>query len=178
MGSELLAKLRARFEENMHRHPTITWAEVEAKLRECPEKLPILQAMEETGGEPDVIGRDEDGRFVFCDCSKESPAGRRGLCYDHHAQLEREKKGVVPQGNVLDMAAALGIELLDEEQYRTLQALGPFDTKTSSWVKTPETVRSLGGALFGDFRYGRVFIYHNSAGSFYSSRGFRGMVKI
>jgi len=174
----LLSILQARFEQNMQRHPGVEWAEVQARLEAHPEKLAVLQAMEETGGEPDVIGWDPEGRCIFCDCSPESPAGRRSLCYDGQAQAERERKGVIPQGNVLAMAEALGIELLDEEQYRALQKLGPFDTKTSSWVKTPQEVRDLGGALFGDFRYGRTFIYHNSAGSFYASRGFRGLVRI
>jgi hypothetical protein len=178
MFAELMEALKARFEANMQRHPGITWEEVRARLEANPEKLGALKAMEETGGEPDVIGRDAEGRLLFCDCSAESPAGRRGLCYDGEAQAQREKKGVVPQGNVLDMAADMGVELLDEEQYRSLQELGPFDTKTSSWVKAPEEIRQRGGALFGDFRYGRTFIYHNSAGSFYSSRGFRGMVRV
>lgn len=178
VSRELLAVLQERFENNMHRHPGITWEEVQKRLEERPEKLAVLQAMETTGGKPDVIGRDAEGSIIFCDCSPETPAGRRNTCYDRAGQVDREKKKVFPQGNALDMAAEMGIELLDEEQYRALQKLGPFDTKTSSWLKTPDDVRKLGGAIFGDFRYGRVFIYHNSAGSFYSSRGFRGLVKI
>ncbi|MFY9165682.1 MAG: DUF4256 domain-containing protein [Limnochordia bacterium] len=174
----LMEVLQRRFEGNMHRHPGLNWEDVRARLEANPEKLQVLKAMEETGGEPDVIGQDEQGRYLFCDCSKESPTGRRGLCYDGEAEAQREKKGVAPKGNVLDMARQMGVELLDEEQYIALQQLGPFDTKTSSWVKAPEDVRKLGGALFGDHRYGRTFIYHNSAGSFYSSRGFRGLVRV
>lgn len=178
MSGELLLTLKERFEAHKERHSGITWDDVQARLEANPDRLRALQFMEETGGEPDVIGIDEEGRYLFCDCSPESPAGRRNLCYDGPAQAQREKKGVVPKGSVLDMAQEMGVELLDEEQYRALQQLGPFDTKTSSWLRTPEEVRKLGGAIFGDFRYGRVFIYHNGAGSFYSSRGFRGLVRV
>ncbi|KLU40282.1 MAG: hypothetical protein AA931_01285 [Peptococcaceae bacterium 1109] len=178
MYGELLKRLEERFQANMHRHQGIEWEAVRARLRAVPDKLCSLQAMEETGGEPDVIGVDEQGHYIFCDCSPESPAGRRNTCYDRSGQDERERKGVYPQGNAVDGAAEMGIELLDEEQYRALQQVGPFDTKTSSWIKTPEDMRKKGGALFGDYRYGRVFFYHNSAGSFYSSRGFRGLIRV
>lgn len=178
MFAELLSVLKTRFEANMHRHPGLEWQDVSAALQQDPAALRALQAMEDTGGEPDVIGTDCEGRCIFCDCSPESPVGRRGLCYDGQGQRERGRKGVFPQGNAVDMAAEMGIELLDEEQYRHLQKVGEFDTKTSSWLKTPEEIRQRGGALFGDHRYGRVFIYHNSAGSFYSSRGFRGLVRV
>ncbi len=174
---ELLKVLKARFEKNMSRHKGLEWAEVLARLEASPDKLWSLSEMERTGGEPDVIGYDtENGEYVFCDCSAESPAGRRNICYDYEGQQEREKRGVHPAGNAVDMAAAMGIELLTEESYRELQELGSFDTKTSSWVKTPPDVRKLGGALFADRRYGRVFVYHNSAPSFYSARGFRGLL--
>jgi len=176
--TDLLARLQERFEKHTERHPGISWEEVQSRLCADPGKLRVLQAMEETGGEPDVIGRDEEGRYIFCDCSPESPLGRRNLCYDRAGQDEREWKGIFPQGNAVDVATAMGIELLDEGQYKALQRLGPFDTKTSSWLKTPADVRQKGGALFGDFRYGRVFAYHNSAGSFYSSRGFRGLLRV
>ncbi|GAB4471964.1 MAG: DUF4256 domain-containing protein [Anaerolineae bacterium] len=176
---ELLKVLKARFEKNMGRHQGLDWAEVQAKLEASPEKLWSLNEMERTGGEPDVIGyHAETGEYIFCDCSAESPAGRRNVCYDHEGQEAREKRGVYPAGNAVDMAAAMGIELLTEESYRELQKLGSFDTKTSSWVKTPPDVRKLGGALFADHRYGRVFVYHNSAPSFYSARGFRGLLRV
>lgn len=174
---ELLATLQARFEKHMPRHEGIEWARVRARLEARPEKLWSLHEMERTGGEPDVVGQDpKTGEYVFCDCSAESPAGRRSLCYDREA-LEARKKHK-PAGSAVDMAAAMGIELLTEEQYRDLQKLGEFDTKTSSWVQTPSDVRQRGGALFCDRRYGRVFVYHNGAESYYAARGFRGLLKV
>jgi hypothetical protein len=176
---ELLRALKARFEENMNRHKGLEWAKVQAKLEANPEKLWSLNEMERTGGEPDVVGHDNKmGEYIFIDCSAESPKGRRNVCYDREAQEEREKHGVHPEGNVIDMAAAMGIELLTEEQYRELQKLGDFDTKTQSWVKTPSDIRKLGGAIFADRRYDHVFVYHNSAPSFYSARGFRGSLRV
>jgi len=176
---ELLRALKARFEENMGRHEGLDWAEVQAKLEALPEKLWSLNEMEITGGEPDVVGHDKGtGEYIFIDCSAESPGGRRNVVYDREAQEKREKKGVYPEGNVVDMAAAMGIELLTEEQYRELQRLGEFDTKTSSWVKTPSDIRKLGGAIFMDRRYDHVFLYHNSAPSFYGVRGFRGSLRV
>ena len=170
---ELLRALKVRFEKNMNRHKGLEWAEVQAKLEANPEKLWSLHEMERTGGEPDVVGYDKTtGEYVFYDCSAESPKDRRSLCYDREA-LESRKK-YKPENNAMDMAAAMGIELLTEEQYRALQKLGNFDTKTSSWVKTPADIRKLGGAIFADFRYGHVFVYHNGAESYYGSRGFRG----
>ena len=175
---EILKILKARFEKNIDRHKGLEWAKVQAKLEADPENLWSLNEMERTGGEPDVAGHDKKtGEYIFYDCSAESPAGRRNVCYDHDAQKEREKQGVHPAGNVADMAAAIGIELLTEEQYRELQKLGKFDAKTSSWMKTPADIRKLGGAIFGDYRYGNVFIYHNGAPSFYSARGFRGSLR-
>lgn len=175
----LIATLRTRFEDNMSRHKELEWKKVEARLDAHPDKLWSLQEMERTGGEPDVVGCDRSaGAFVFFDCSKESPAGRRNLCYDQDGQMARERKGVHPAGNALGMAEAMGIDLLTEEQYRELQRLGSFDTKTSSWIRTPANIRTLGGALFADRRYGHVFVYHNSAPSFYSSRGFRGSLRV
>ena len=157
----------------MHRHEGVAWDEVQARLEGNPSALRSLRAMEATGGEPDVIGQDkETGRFTFCDCSLESPAGHRSLCYDS-AALDSRKENK-PQGSAVEMAAEMGIELLTEEQYRELQKLGELDTKTSSWIKTPPDVRSLGGALFCDRRYGKVFVYHNGAQSYYAARGFRG----
>lgn len=174
---ELLAVLRRRFEENPERHPGMDWRDVEARLVASPDKLMSLYEMERTGGEPDVIGYDPVADvFVFCDCAKESPAGRRSLCYDGEARVKRKKHP--PEGSAMEMAEEMGVELLDEEQYRHLQTLGEFDAKTSSWLKTPDDVRKLGGALFGDRRYGRVFVYHNGADSYYSSRGFRGLLKV
>ena len=176
---ELLRALRARFEENMNRHEGLEWAKVQAKLEAYPEKLWSLNEMERTGGEPDVVGHDEKtGEYVFVDCSPESPKGRRNVCYDREAQDEREKKGVYPEGNAIGMAAAMGIEVLTEEQYRELQELGDFDTRTSSWVKTPTDIRRLGGAIFADRRYDHVFVFHNSAPSFYGVRGFRGSLRV
>lgn len=174
---DLLHVLKTRFEKNRHRHQGIAWAEVQARLENNPGALKSLQAMEATGGEPDVIGQDkETGRFIFCDCSAESPAGRRSLCYDREALDSRKENK--PQGSAADRAAEMGIELLTEEQYRALQTLGEFDMKTSSWVMTPPDVRALGGALFCDRRYGRVFMYHNGAQSYYAARGFRGSLSL
>ena len=176
---ELLRVVKTRFEENMNRHKGLEWAKLQAKLEANTEKLWSLNEMERTGGEPDVVGHDKKmGEYIFIDCSAESPKGRRNVCYDREAQEEREKHGVHPEGNVIDMAAAMGIELLTEEQYRELQKLGDFDTKTSSWVKTPSDIRKLGGAIFADRRYGHVFVFHNSAPSFYSGRGFRGSLRV
>jgi hypothetical protein len=173
----LLQALKARFEKNMHRHKGIVWADVQARLESNHSALKSLHAMETTGGEPDVIGWDkETGRFTFCDCSPESPAGRRSVCYDR-AALDARKEHK-PQGSAIEMADEMGIELLTEEQYRALQKLGEFDVKTSSWVKTPADVRSLGGALFCDRRYGKVFLYHNGAQSYYAARGFRGLLSV
>ncbi|MBN2665236.1 MAG: DUF4256 domain-containing protein [Bacteroidales bacterium] len=169
--------LRARFETNMIRHEGIEWSAVQARLEAYPARLRSLHEMERTGGEPDVVCKDEKtGSYVFYDCSAESPRGRRNLCYDREA-LESRKENK-PESNALDMAADMGIEILTEEQYLKLQLLGNFDTKTSSWLKTPVSIRSLGGALFGDFRYGQVFVYHNGAQSYYGARGFRGSLKV
>lgn len=176
---ELLRALKARFEKNMNRHNGLEWAEVQAKLEANPEKLWSLHEMERTGGEPDVVGQDKKtGEYIFYDCSAESPQGRRNVCYDREGQEAREKRGVFPEGNAIDMAAAIGIELLTEEQYRELQKLGNFDTKTSSWLKTPADIRKLGGALFADRRYNTIFVYHNSAPSFYGARAFRGSLRV
>ena len=174
---ELLYAVEARFEKNSSRHAGIKWAEVLAKLQARPEKLWSLLQMELTGGEPDVVGYDAntDG-YLFCDCAAESPAGRRSLCYDPEA-LEARKENR-PADSALGVAAAMGIELLTEAQYRELQHLGPFDTKTSSWLKTPPEIRKLGGAIYGDYRYGQVFVYHNGAQSYYAARGFRGMLRV
>ncbi|MEM8533648.1 MAG: DUF4256 domain-containing protein [Chloroflexota bacterium] len=178
-GEALLRTLKDRFEQNMHRHEGIEWAKVQAKLEERVEKLVSLHAMESTGGEPDVFGYDtKTDEYLFFDCSMESPAGRRSICYDREGQQEREKKGIHPAGNAIDIAAAMGIELLTEAEYRALQALEHFDTKTSSWVQTPPDIRKLGGALFCDYRFGHVFVYHNGATSFYSARGFRGSLRV
>jgi hypothetical protein len=176
---ELLSALKARFEKNMNRHQGLEWADVEAKLAANPEKVWSLHEMERSGGEPDVVGHDEKtGEYIFYDCAAESPKGRRNVCYDRAGQEAREKRGVYPEGNAIDMAATMGIELLTEEEYRELQKLGHFDTKTSSWVKTPSDIRKVGGALFADRRYGHVFVYHNSAPSFYSARAFRGSLRV
>lgn len=176
---ELLRTLEARFERNMNRHQGLEWSQVHSKLVVNSEKLSSLYAMESTDGEPDVIGYDEETEeYVFYDCSEETPVGRRNTCYDGEAQQERERKGVYPAGNAIDIAEAMGIEILTEEQYRELQQLGDFDTKTSSWVKTPSRIRKLGGALFCDRRYDTVFLYHNGAGSFYGVRGFRGELRV
>ncbi len=176
---ETLNALKARFNKNMNRHQNLEWSKVHAKLNAKPEKLLSLNEMERTGGEPDVVGFDKKtDEYIFYDCSEESPKGRRNVCYDHEGQQEREKKGIHPEGNTVDMAASMGIELFGEEQYRELQKIGEFDTKTQSWIKTPSDIRKLGGALFADRRYGHVFVYHNSAPSFYSGRGFRGSLKV
>ena len=174
---EQLKTLKARFEKNIIRHKSLAWAEVQARLDANPEKLRSLGEMERTGGEPDVVGHDKKtGEYIFCDCSTESPAGRRSVCYDREG-LESRKEHK-PQNNAIDMAAAIGIELLTEAQYRELQKLGDFDLNTSSWVKTPPEVRRLGGALFCDRRYGMVFVYHNGAQSYYGARGFRGSLRV
>ena len=174
---ELLGALKARFEKNMNRHQGLEWAQVQAKLEANAEKLWSLIEMERTGGEPDVVGHDKKtGEYIFYDCSAESPKDRRSLCYDREA-LESRKEHK-PKDNAIDMAAAIGIELLTEEQYRELQQLGEFDTKTSSWVKTPSAVRKLGGALFCDRRFNTVFVYHNGAESYYAGRAFRGWLRV
>ena len=174
---ELLKILQTRFEKNMRRHQAVEWKHVQRRLEENPEKLWSLNEMERTGGEPDVTGYiPETGETAFCDCSTESPAGRRNVCYDRESLDSR--KEFKPATNAVDLAASMGIELLTEEQYRELQESGEFDLKTSSWLKTPAEMRKLGGALFGDRRYGRVFVYHNGAQSYYGVRGFRGFLKI
>ena len=174
---ELLNTLKMRFEKNRNRHSDLEWAEVEARLVANPEKLWSLFEMEGTGGEPDVVGRDiQTGEYLFYDCSAESPKGRRSLCYDRAAWDSR--KEFKPENNALDMAADMGIDLLTEEEYRDLQQLGKFDTKTSSWVRTPPEIRKLGGAVFCDRRYDHVFLYHNGAESYYAARGFRGALKV
>lgn len=173
----LLKTLKARFEKNMNRHEGLEWADVQAKLEASPEKLWSLHEMETTGGEPDVVGHDDrTGEYIFYDCSAESPKGRRSICYDREA-LESRKEHK-PKNNAVDMAADMGIELLTEEQYRELQKLGSFDTKTSSWVQTPANIRKLGGAIFCDRRYDTVFVYHNGAESYYAARGFRGSLRV
>ena len=174
---ELLAALKERFARNMARHERIDWADVEARLMSSPAKLASVAQMEETGGEPDVIGQDPaTGAFLFCDCAPESPAGRRSLCFDLAALNARKENK--PKGDAQSAATAMGIDILSEEQYRDLQKLGEFDRKTSSWIATPEAVRKLGGALFGDRRYDRVFTYHNGAESYYAGRGFRGKLVV
>jgi hypothetical protein len=174
---ELLKVLKTRFDKNMKRHKGLDWTKVKARLDAAPEKLWSLQEMESTGGEPDVVGQDQKtGEYVFYDCSAESPKGRRSLCYDREAQDSR--KSFAPENNAMDMARAIGIEMLSEEEYRGLQELGNFDLKTSSWVKTPPDIRKLGGALFVDRRYDKVFVYHNSAPSYYAARGFRGSLRV
>jgi hypothetical protein len=174
---ELLGALKARFEKNMNRHEGLDWANAQARLEANPEKLWSLDEMERTGGEPDVVGHDKKtGEYIFYDCAEESPKGRRSLCYDREA-LESRKENK-PKGNAMDMAAAIGVELLTEEQYRELQKLGHFDTKTSSWVKTPSAIRKLGGALFCDRRFDTVFVYHNGAESYYAARAFRGSLRV
>lgn len=173
----LLETLQIRFEKYMKRHKGLTWAEVQARLETHPDKLRSLAEMEASGGEPDVVGQDpRTGEYVFCDCAAESPAGRRSLCYDR-AALDARKEAK-PADSALDMAAAMGISLPTEEEYRALQQLGEFDLKTSSWLATPAEIRKLGGALFADRRYGRVFTYHNGAQSYYAARGFRGLLKV
>lgn len=177
--SELLQILETRFEENYHRHVFLHWRDVLERLELNEEKLRSLMEMEKTGGEPDVIDFDDStGEYIFCDCSKESPMGRRNTCYDEKGEEIRVKKGVFPEGNAVGWAKKMGIELLTEKEYRALQDLEAFDLKTSSWLKAPEEIRELGGAVFGDRRYNHVFLYHNSAHSFYSSRGFRGLLRL
>ncbi|MDP4210928.1 MAG: DUF4256 domain-containing protein [Bacteroidota bacterium] len=174
---ELIGTLKVRFEKNMNRHKSLEWAKLQAKLEANTEKLWSLNEMEKTGGEPDVVGYDEKtDEYIFCDCSAESPKGRRSVCYDREG-LESRKE-YKPENSAIDMAVAMGIELLTEEQYRALQELGNFDTKTSSWIKTPSEIRKLGGALFCDRRYNHVFVYHNGAESYYAVRGFRGSLRV
>ncbi|WP_270090530.1 DUF4256 domain-containing protein [Sphingobacterium sp. SYP-B4668] len=174
---ELFHILKKRFEKNMDRHEGIVWNDVQHKLENNPDKLWSLNEMEETGGEPDIIGYDtKTGEHIICDCAIESPKGRRSICYDHEA-LESRKEHK-PKNSAVAMADEMGIEMLNEEQYHELQKLGKFDTKTSSWILTPSNVRSLGGAIFGDWRFGRVFIYHNGAESYYAARGFRGLLRV
>lgn len=176
-AEEILQVLKARFEKNLNRHKDIQWANVQLKLEANMEKLWSINEMEITGGEPDVIDYDsQTDEYIFCDCSAESPKGRRSLCYDRDALDSRKENK--PENNVLDMASAMGIELLDETQYRNLQKLGKFDEKTSSWIKTPANIRKLGGALFCDYRYDTVFVYHNGAQSYYAARAFRALVRI
>lgn len=175
--TELVEILKNRFENNMNRHKGIKWEEVLSKLESNTDKLWSLNEMELSGGEPDVVGIDsKTGEYIFFDCSAESPKGRRSVCYDHKA-LEARKK-FPPENSAMNMAADMGIEILDENQYRELQNLGEFDTKTSSWIKTPDKIRDLGGAIFADYRFGTVFVYHNGADSYYAARGFRGSVRV
>jgi hypothetical protein len=174
---ELLSVLKDRFEKNMTRHKGLDWNKIQSALESKIEKLWSLNEMENTGGEPDVIDYDKKtNEFIFVDCTAESPKGRRSICYDRQALDSRKENK--PKNSALDMAAEMGIEILDEEQYRTLQKLGAFDSKTSSWIKTPADIRKLGGAIFCDYRYGHVFVYHNGAESYYAARGFRGMLKV
>ena len=174
---ELLGTLKVRFEKNMNRHKGLDWAKVVARIEAGPEKLYALYEMEMTGGEPDVVGYDKkNDEYIFYDCSAESPKGRRSICYDHEA-LESRKEHK-PANSAIQMAADMGIEILDEGQYRELQKFGKFDTKTSSWIKTPDNIRKLGGAIFADFRYGQIFVYHNGAESYYAARGFRGSLRV
>jgi len=176
-SEKLIPILKVRFTNNKHRHKNADWTRLETKLLSLPDKLWSLHEMERTGGEPDVVSYSpEIDEYVFCDCSAETPSGRRSICYDFESQESRKENK--PKNNALSMASEMGIDLLDEEQYRELQTLGPFDTKTSSWIKTPSEIRKLGGALFGDFRFGRTFVYHNTAPSYYNSRAFRGRLLI
>lgn len=175
--AQLLRILKDRFEKNKNRHKGLQWQPIQTKLEGAEKVLWTLNEMESTGGEPDVIGYDKkEDQYLFCDCAAESPKARRSICYDRQGQQSRKEHA--PKNNAVDMAAAMGVELLTEAQYRTLQSLGTFDAKTSSWIQTPEPIRKLGGALFCDYRYGQVFVYHNSAQSYYSSRGFRGLVRL
>jgi hypothetical protein len=171
----LLQALEGRFTKHMHRHPAIEWGDVRARLEAQPAALRALREMESTGGEPDVVAND-DGRYRFCDCSAESPAGRRSLCFDREARESRKEHS--PGSSAIETAAAMGVSLLMEDEYRHLQTLGEFDLKTSSWIGTPREVRALGGALFGDRRFGRVFVYHNGAQSYYAARGFRAALRV
>lgn len=174
---ELLTILKTRFEQNRNRHKDLAWAQVRARMKAKPEKLWSLDEMEQTGGEPDVVGQDKNtGEYIFYDCSAESPTGRRSICYDQEALDSR--KANKPENSAMEMAADMGIELLTEEQYLDLQQLGNFDTKTSSWLRAPAAIRKLGGAIFGDLRFGRVFVYHNGAESYYAGRGFRGSLRV
>jgi len=174
---EFFAELKTRFEKNMNRHKGLEWTKIQAKLEGDPKKLWSLSEMETTGGDPDVVGFDKkSGEYIFYDCSPESPKGRRSLCYDREA-LDARKENK-PENSVVDMAAAMGIELLTEEEYMELQKLGDFDAKTSSWLKTPSDIRKLGGAISGDFRFGRAFVFHNGADSYYAARGFRGSLRV
>ncbi len=174
---ELLRILKVRFEKNKNRHIDFEWTKVEARLKENTEKLLSLYEMERTGGEPDVVSYDKKtGEYIFYDCSMESPKGRRSLCYDRDALDSRKEHK--PKNNAVDMAADMGIEIVSEEEYQDLQKFGPFDTKTSSWLKTPSNIRKLGGAIFADFHYGKVFVYHNGAESYYAVRGFRGLLRV
>lgn len=174
--NKLILVLKDRFEKNLNRHKGLKWEDIEVKLKNNKEKLESLNAMENSGGEPDVTGF-EDGEYIFCDCSEQTP-NRTSICYDQAGEDIRIKKGLKPGGNAETLAKEMGIEILDELQYRKLQKLGEFDTKTSSWIETPKNIRDLGGAIFGDRRYNTVFIYHNGADSFYGARGFRGMLKV
>ena len=175
--NELLQSLKTRFEKNKNRHKGVAWEDVVARLEGSPAALVSLAAMESSGGEPDVIDHDEGSdRYVFCDCSAESPSERRSLCFDREALNSRKENK--PEGSAVDVAASMGIELLTEQQYRELQQVGEFDLNTSSWIATPQDVRSLGGALFCDRRYGKVFVYHNGAQSYYAARGFRGLLRV
>lgn len=174
---ELIAVLKERFEKNKRRHPNLDWTQVQLKLEKKPEKLVSLWKMEATGGEPDVVGFDKDtGEYLFYDCAAESPDGRRSVCYDREGLESRKEHR--PANTAIDLAAEMGVELLTEEQYRHLQQLGNFDTKTSSWLKTPSNIREKGGAIFADFRYGTVFVYHNGAQSYYAARAFRCWLKV
>lgn len=173
----LIKTLKKRFENNLHRHETLQWNKIQEKLEANPEKMWSLNEMEKSGGEPDVVAYDDNtNEYIYFDCSPESPKGRRSVCYDREA-LEARKK-YPPKTSAMDMAAEMGVEILDEEQYRQLQSFENFDQKTSSWLKTPDEVRKLGGAIFGDYRFGRVFVYHNGADSYYGARGFRGLIRI
>jgi Protein of unknown function (DUF4256) len=177
LREEILNTLKARFEKNMNRHKGIEWTKVQAKLQANAEKIWSLNEMEKTGGEPDVVGLDKkNGEYIFFDCAAESPKERRSICYDRKALDSRKENK--PKNNALDMAAAMGIEVLTEDQYRELQKLGNFDMKTSSWVLTPPDIRKLGGAIFADFRFGHIFVYHNGAESYYAGRGFRGWLRV
>jgi hypothetical protein len=175
--AELLSILQTRFKKNMERHKGIDWSKVQSRLETNPAKLWSLNEMEESGGEPDVVGHDKKtGEYIFVDCTAESPKGRRSVCYDEAALKSRKEHK--PANSALQMAEEIGIEILSEEEYRELQKLGKFDTKTSSWIKTPDAIRKLGGALFSDYRYGQVFVYHNGAESYYAARGFRGSLRV